>query len=720
MGSGNRLTLDDLERLTKGGSDAPGSVQFAPDGRSITYLFSAEGSLVRSLWRHDLLTGDRSILAAPLPQTTDEESLSLEEKLERERTRTSELGVTGYAWASDAPLPTLLVPQAGRLFVAVGSAVEGGVRPITGVDGAQGALLSPDGSWVSYSMAGDLHVVPVSGGTPLRLTDDAEPGISSGLADYVAAEELDRFDGAWWSADSQHIAYEHVDERGVPSFAVTPDELHRYPFAGGPNAHVSLRVASIGGSGGREVDLGMRPDDYLARVVPHPTGGWLVAVLPREQRSLRWYRVGADASAQALWVEEAEPWVNLDDQTRILADGRILRSSERSGFRHLELRTADGELDRVLTAGEWMVTEVVAVSHASGEVLFAATRDGVTERHLYAVPLDAAQPVADPRRLSVEPGWHAFVADGDGARWVDTWSDLEHAPGVAVRSRDGASTRIHEPLTTAAHEQLDPPELVELVAADGATPIQAAVYRGGRPASPGEPSPGVVWVYGGPHKQYVIRSWEVTADPLRQYLAKCGAAVVVVDNRGSTDRGVAFESVIQGQLGWNEVADQAAAVRQLEERGILRRGGVGICGGSYGGFMTLMAMAREPELFGVGVAIAPVTDWSGYDTAYAERYLGTPARNPEAYRRSSALSHAEGVRGSLLLIHGTFDENVHLRHSTRLVDAFRSVGREVELAQLPGQRHRTRGPTVLVRDGRTAAHLLRGLGLPLPEELIGS
>jgi len=349
-------------------------------------------------------------------------------------------------------------------------------------------------------------------------------------------------------------------------------------------------------------------------------------------------------------------------------------------------------------------------------VLFAATRDGVTERHLYAVPLDAQRPVADPRRLSVEPGWHTFVADGDGARWVDTWSDLEQAPGAAVRSRDGAATRIHEPLTTAVLEQLDPPELLELVAADGTTPIQAAVYRAGRPAS-SDPSPGVVWVYGGPHKQYVTRSWEVTADPLRQYLAQCGATVVVVDSRGSDSRGVAFESVIEGQLGWNEVADQAAAVRQLQERGVLRRGGVGIYGGSYGGFMTLMAMAREPELFRVGVAVAPVTEWSGYDTAYTERYLGTPAANQEAYRRSSALAHAEGVRGSLLLIHGTFDENVHLRNSTRLLDAFRSVGREIELVELRGQRHRTRGPAIRVRDGRTAAHLLRGLGIPLPGEL---
>lgn len=715
MGIGDRRTLDDLERLTRGEADAPGSARFAPDGRSVTYLFSADGSLVRSLWRHDLETGERSLLAAPLEQTTDEESLSLDEKLERERTRTTELGVTAYAWAGDARRPALLVPQAGRLFIAVGSDPGSALRPIPGVDGAQAPLLSPDGTHVSYVLAGDLHVAGTHGGAPARVTDDAEPGVSNGLADYIAAEELDRFEGAWWSADSRSLAFEHADERGVPAVEVTAGELHHYPFAGGPNARVSLRVAPMDGSEAREVELGMRPDDYLAQVVAHPGGGWLAAVLPREQRSLDWHRVGADGSAEHLWTEEAAPWVNLDNLTRILPDGRILRGSERSGFRHLELRSPRGELDRILTAGDWVVTDVVAVSVARGEVLFVATRDGVTERHLYAVALDAPRPVDDPERLSREPGWHELHAQPDGERWIDTWSDLEQAPAVTVRSRDGVTLPIHAPRTTAARERLEPPELVELLAADGTTPLHAAIYRA-RPARSAEPAPGVVWVYAGPHKQYVVRSWEATADPLRQYLAQCGATVVVIDSRGSDFRGVAFESVIEGRLGWNEVADQAAGVRQLIQRGVLRHGAVGIYGGSYGGFMTLMAMAREPELFGVGVAISSVTDWAEYDTAYTERYLGSPATNPEAYRRSSALARAAEVRGSLLLMHGTSDENVLMRNSTRLVDAFRSAGREVELVPLPGQRHRARGEAIRVRDGRTAAHLLRGLGLPVPGE----
>ncbi|HEY8921642.1 MAG TPA: DPP IV N-terminal domain-containing protein [Candidatus Limnocylindria bacterium] len=716
------LTLDDVARRPEPGMDAPGSAVFAPDGRSITYLHSPDGSLVRSLWRHDLASGKRVEIAVPLPETTREETLSRADHLLRERTGAIELGVTSFAWAGDAQEPTLLIPMNGRLFVAFGPQIERGVHEIAGADHAGGASLSPDGRFVSFSMGGDLHVAAVHDGPPRRITHDAEEGVFNGLAEFAAAEELGRFEGAWWSADSQFLAFAHVDERGIPPITIAHatgseprDEVHHYPFAGGPNAHVTLRIASIPGSAWGQVFLPMQADDYLARVVADPSGGWLVAVLPRAQRTLEWLRVGVDGSTEALWTEESEPWINLDDDTRVLADGRILRSTERSGFRHLELRSPAGDLERVLTQGEWAVTSVVAISAARGEVLFTGTRDGVLERHLYAVPVDPAEPTADPERLSTEPGWHTVVAAPDGERWIDTWSDLRHAPRLTVETREGDSVLIHASSTTAEEAQLDPPELVELVAADGRTTLHAAVYRSAAPR--GAPAPAALWVYGGPHWQYVKNDWELTAFGLRQYLAQHGATVVVVDSRGTESRGLAFESAVNRQMGWNEVADQAGALRQLAARGELDLGRVGVVGASYGGFMSIMAMAREPDLFGTGVAVAPVSEWIGYDTAYTERYLGLPSENADGYRESSALMHVGAVHGDLLLIHGTVDENVHLRHSERLVEAFHGAGRKVELVRLPEQRHRTRGGAIRVREQRTIAHLLRGLGLPLPEEL---
>jgi dipeptidyl-peptidase 4 len=718
------LTLDDVARRPEPGMDAPGGAVFAPDGRSIAYLHSPDRSLVRSLWRHDLASGERVEIAAPLRETTREETLSRTDHLLRERTGTIELGVTSFAWAGDPTEATLLVPMSGRLFVASGLEPQRGLREIPGVEEADGAALSPDGAFVSCSMRGDLYVVPVRGGTVRRITDDAEEGVFNGLADFTAAEELERVEGAWWSADSHSLLFAQVDERAIPARTIMHatgseplEEVHHYPFAGGPNAQVNLRVASMGGSHWRAVALPMHADDYLARVVAHPAGGWLAAVLPRDQRTLHWHRIAEDGSSTHLWTEEADPWINLDDDTRVLADGRILRATERSGFRHLELRSLTGDLERVLTRGDWVVTGVVTVSARRGEVLFTATRDGVLERHLYAVPLDAAQPFADPERLTTEPGWHTVVGAPDGDRWIDTWSDLRHAPRVTVATRDGGSLLIHASSTTAEQVHLDPPELVELLAADGRTLLNAALYRASAHVPGAAPPPAVLWVYGGPHWQYVKNDWELTVFGLRQYLAQQGATVVVVDNRGSESRGLAFESAVNRRMGWNEVADQATALRQLAARGELDLGRVGVVGGSYGGFMAIMAMALEPELFGTAVAVAPVSEWTGYDGAYTERYLGLPSENPVGYGQSSALTHVEAVHGDLLLIHGTVDENVHLRHSERLVEAFRDAGREVELVTLPEQRHKTRGGAIRVREQRTIAHLLRGLGLPLPDEL---
>ena len=339
------------------------------------------------------------------------------------------------------------------------------------------------------------------------------------------------------------------------------------------------------------------------------------------------------------------------------------------------------------------------------------TRHGVTERHLYSVPLDAAAPATDPQRLTEESGWHEVTVSRDGSAWIDTWSSLQRPPSVTVRGRNGVRlATIHESDLGADSLGIVVPELTTVSAADGATPLQVALYRAARPAS--GPPPGVVAVYGGPTVQLVANAWSVTVLMLRQYLRQAGATVVVVDNRGSANRGVAFGAAIDHALGGVEVDDQAAAVRQLAERGEIDPGRVAITGGSYGGYMTLRCMAAHPDLFRAGVAIAPVTDWDGYDTAYTERYMGTPSDEADAYAASSPLNDAGSISGHLLLIHGELDENVHLRHTMRMLAALQAAGRTAELVILPEQRHRTRGAAALAaRDGRLLEHLLRELGL---------
>lgn len=699
-----RLTIADVVRQPLPGMDAPTRVRFTPDGKSLTYLQGPLGSLVRSLWQHELATGERRLLAGPA-----QGRLSRDEELRRERQRELGEGITGYQATDEG---TLLVVRDGRLFLSQDGAP---VTPLPEVNGVQDARLAPDGQRVAFVQSGDLFVVAVSGGSPLRLTDDAGPGIFNGLVEYVAAEELGRFVGTWWSADGQSLTFTHVDERDLPVVGIAhladdapAVEEHRYPFAGGPNARVTLRVAATIEQVPTDVDLGMARDDYLARVVAHPGGGWLVAVLPRDQRSLRWLRVQPDASAHELWIERADPWINLDDDTRVLHDGRTLRTTERSGFRHLELRAADGRFERQLTHGDWVVSSVTHVDEAAGEVLFLATRDGVLERHVYAVPLAGGE----PQLLSQEPGWHEASFSADGRRWIDSWSSLEHAPAVDVRSRDGDEVLlIHEPSATATSVDLPVPELRDMCAADGETVLHAALYR---PVEPG-PAPAVVWVYGGPHSQKVANEWSLTVELHRQMLRQLGFAVLVVDSRGTFNRGLAFEGVLRGELGSAETADQAAAVRQLIAEGLVDADRVGITGASYGGYLTLTAMLREPALFRVGVAVAPVTDWHLYDSAYTERYLGMPQDNVEGYRHSSVLDRAPELAGHALVMHGLIDENVLFQHTVRLLETLADADRDVELVVFPGERHGERRPAARrQRQRRALEFLCRRLGQPFP------
>ena len=319
-----RLTLDDLARLPAPGMDAPAKLSFAPDGRSVLFLAPADQSNRLSLWRWEPNSGRRTELLAPIA-AADEASLRAEDVLRRERTRERALGVTDYHVAERADRLAVLAPLDGRAHVSIDG---GPATVVEGLSGLQDVRLATDGLQLAWVRDGDLYAAPLGTtgtlGAVRRVSADAEDGVTNGLAEYQAAEELGRDRGFWWSRDGRAIAYAHVDERGVPPFviqhlATDPPrvERHRYPFAGGPNPAVSLRIARLGDGApwSRAVALPMDPGDYLARVLPLPGDGWLVAVLPRVQRILRWLRVGTDASCTELWVESASPWLNLDDHT---------------------------------------------------------------------------------------------------------------------------------------------------------------------------------------------------------------------------------------------------------------------------------------------------------------------------------------------------------------------------------------------------------------------
>jgi dipeptidyl-peptidase-4 len=299
----------------------------------------------------------------------------------------------------------------------------------------------------------------------------------------------------------------------------------------------------------------------------------------------------------------------------------------------------------------------------------------------------------DLRRITQEPGTHEVVIDNACTRFADTWSAIDRPPTVTLRTlADGG--RLQElplppdPRIEAFH--LTPPELVAIHNREGEA-LYGAVYRPDPSVYGPGPYPTIVSVYGGPHAQEVTNSWgRMTASMNLQYLRGKGFLIFELDNRGSARRGLRFESALSRHFGSVEVDDQVDGVRWLVEQGLADPERVGVTGWSYGGYMALMCLEKAPDVFRVAVAGAPVTDYAGYDTAYTERYMETPATNADGYAETSVLTHVSKIRGKLLLIHGMLDENVHFRHSVRLLNALIRAGKPVDTLFFPDERHMLR------------------------------
>jgi len=288
---------------------------------------------------------------------------------------------------------------------------------------------------------------------------------------------------------------------------------------------------------------------------------------------------------------------------------------------------------------------------------------------------------------------HNVIVDHSRRNFVDQYSSTTLPFRVNVCSlADGSTLRPLYANDDARLQrlQLSPPEFFTTPSTDGSVTLQGSVMRPDPAVFGPGPYATMVSVYGGPDVQTVSNSWTITADLRAQFLRSQGYLVVKLDNRGSSRRGLPFEACIKHNMGDLEVRDQVEGVRWAVAKGLADPGRVGIYGWSYGGYMSAMALARAADVFCIGISGAPVTSWDGYDTHYTERYMGTPAGNPEGYAQSSVMTHVDKVEGSLLLVHGLIDENVHFRHTARLINAIISAQKHYELLLFPDERHSPR------------------------------
>jgi dipeptidyl-peptidase 4 len=662
------------QRLSLG---EPRNVTVSPDGRRIVFLRSRGGSdPVNLLWTMDATTGEEQLVANPhaLLAADDEHDLPPEERARRERARESATGVVAYATNTSVTVASFALN--GRLFVAgLLSAASRELRVV-------GPVFDPrpqptDGSSrVAYVCGATLRIAELDGQS-WELA--GEEGVRWGSADFIAAEEMGRQRGFWWSPDGERIAACRVDDSAVTRWWISdpahPDQepqRHPYPAAGTANAAVELHVLALDGG---EVPIEWDHDAYPYLVDVSWIGAvrLLVTVQSRDQRTLVVLEAdGVTGRSLERWVDVDDAWVEIvPGVPGELDDGRLVVCADRDGVRRL---LVDG---LPVTDVDLQVRSVTRIGATS--IVFLAN------------------PVHDPTvmlvyRWTAAGGVEELVGD-EGVHTVAVGG-----PTLVVRSTTLAAPRpstqvLGGPAITGLGEAplVEPNVTIHRLGESG---IAAAILLP-RDADPDQPLPVLLDPYGGPHAQRVIASR--TAYASSQWFADQGYAVIVADGRGTPGRGSDWERAVHGDLAGPVLEDQIvalhAAARHLPQ---LDLGRVAIRGWSFGGYLAALAVLRHPDVFHAAIAGAPVTDWRLYDTHYTERYLGDPVNDPGPYDRCSLLAEAHRLERPLLLIHGLADDNVVAAHTLRLSSALLAAGRPHQVLPLSNVSHMT--PQVVVAE----------------------
>ena len=704
--SARELTIERILRRRISSGPSLRAPQISPDGQRVTFLQGkADNKDQLDLWEYDLVGGahgcwsTRTSWSTANPSCPTRKSSAANVNGSR-RSR----GIVDYQFAPDGG--ALLFPLGGDLYYYDLRARRAkAVRRLTASDAFEtDPRISPRGGYVSFIRDQDLWVLDLASGQERALTGDGGGLIANGVAEFIAQEEMDRHTGYWWSPDDRLIAFTRTDESTVPEhrrFEIGADDVEvrtqRYPAAGGRNALVELKVIELASGVVRNIDLGADRDIYLARVDWFPDSRRLaVQRQSRDQKRLDLLSAEvATGTTRVLITETSSTWVDLHDELTFLNKSpRVHLGVEPQWLSApLSLRPgwaagAPAHRRGVDGRGRSRCARRPAVDEQRKLVYFMANERSPLERHLYVTSLLTSAP-QQARRITEETGWHRVVMSNGATFFLETFSSPERPPRVRLRSADG------RPLATLIDNKLDEShpywpyldhhsqaEFGTLPAADR----QTLYYRMLRPPHFDAKAryPVIVTVYGGPGVQNVDRTW---GDYYEQYLAQRGYVVFTLDNRGSGNRGVTFETVLHSRMGQIEVADQVKGVEFLRTLAYVDASRVGIFGWSYGGYMTLMCLLTAPDYFQAGVSGAPVTDWQLYDTHYTERYLGQPQVNATGYAASAVMPHAENLRAPLLVMHGMADDNVLFTHSTRLFGALQKLNKPFDVMTYPGGKH---------------------------------
>ncbi|MFY9940198.1 MAG: DPP IV N-terminal domain-containing protein [Silvibacterium sp.] len=672
----------------------PDGISWSPDGTRATYLadngdvmqIEAANGKLRTLLDHSKIS---TLLNANIS--------------EKDRDHRARYDEPDYIWSPDSQ--HLLFDTNGQLWLydlVKGIGVQVGD---TGMQSGDDPKFSPNGEFISFVRNHNLFVQKAFGkdSSPLALTDAHEGTILNGEIDWVYLEELNVRSNYFWSPDSKQLAYLQMNEAQVPTYPITDwipvhatVDAQRYPQPGDPNPSVRVGVVNSGGGSTHWLKVPLDAgNDYIPRF------GWVnaktvwVEVLTRDQKHMNLYFADTHSGTVKLVLAQSEPkYFTMTYDVKFVGDHQFLIQSWRDGFTHIYRYTfdagnplaAEAKLANQLESGPYETEAIKTVDESTSTVYYTSNEGDSRDEQVWAVQLDGT----GKRRVTKSPGVHDPDFPEKGGSFIDTASSLMVPDTVSYCTSQGECTPFWQSHAIEGHT-LVAPERLELKAADGVTTLYGTLQLPVNATAPGS-VPLIVNPYGGPGIDAAKNAWRGKRFLFNQLMAEHGFAVLDVDNRGMAGRGRDFEQAAYHNFGPPQFADQMASVDQvLAKYPQLDAHRMGWWGWSWGGSFTLYSLTHT-DRFLAGASGAPVTDWRNYDSIYTERYMGLPAENPDSYRDDSVQNSAKNLKGRILILHGTGDDNVHFANTVQFIQKLLDNGIPYDYNIFPRKTHSVAGP----------------------------
>ena len=569
------------------------------------------------------------------------------------------------------------------------------------------AEYSPDGTKVSYIFENNIYVKDISSGKITQVTSDGKRNeIINGTTDWVYEEEFAITKGYAWSPDGKHIGYLKFNEKDVKEFTMTyykdlyPDlYTFKYPKAGEDNSKVTIYMYTIGTGKSEKVELGEY--EYIPRLKWSPIENKLIVqTLNRHQNELKYHIISISndtISASTIYTETSDTYIDIDDNLLILNDGKtILRTSEKNGYNHIYKLCFDGQMTQI-TTGNWDVIEFAGIDDKNTTIYYTSAENGAINKSIYKIAITGKKKTL----ISYAQGTNDAEFSNGMKYFIKSYSDANTPPVYSLCNNSGKVLTILENnaglKTTIEKYQFAKKEFVTFKGHSeelNGWMIKPADF------DPSKKYPVYINIYGGPGSNMVSNQWGGVNFAYHQLLAQNGYIIVSVDPRGTMYRGEKFKKSTYLELGKLETEDFIAVGKELQSYDFVDATRIGIMGWSYGGFMTSLAMTKGADIFKMGIAVAPVTNWRYYDNIYTERFMRTPAENKNGYDENSPINHVDKLKGKYLLIHGAGDDNVHYQNTMEMVNALVAADKQFDLFIYPNKNHGIYG-------GNTRNHLFK-------------